>query len=160
LKAVIHEAAIKGWLDANTVRKLNAEMVGRRGARTLRSLVAERDMSKGWSRSKLETAFAALVRDAGLPRYVRGSYVDIGAGDVRECDAVWREQKVMVELDFLPIHETGFVPYRDRRRDRRLTASDWKVFRITPLDLAEYRAEVVEDLRKALGLTEMHEARE
>jgi len=158
LKAVIHEAAIKGWLDAATVRKLNAEMVGRRGARALRSLLAERDVSKGWSRSKLETAFAALVRDAGLPPHVRGKHVDIGDGDIRECDAMWPQQRVMVELDFLPIHETGFVPYRDRRRDRRLAAGGWTIIRLTGDDLDSHRREVIADLRKVLAVTEMHKA--
>lgn len=44
---------------------------------------------------------------------------------------LWRAQRAMVELDFLPIHETGQVPYRDRRRDRRLAGAGWTVIRLT-----------------------------
>lgn len=157
LRAVVHEAATKGWLDAATVRRLHKEMVGRRGAKKLRRLLAERDVSKGWTRSRLETAFAALARDAKLPHYERGLYVDIGGGDIRECDFAWYEQKVMVELDHLPLHETGFVPYRDRRRDRRLTAAGWTVVRITGDDLKIHRDEVIRDLRRVLGCHEMHD---
>lgn len=158
LKAVVHEAATKGWLDARTVRKLHHEMFGRRGARTLRALIVERDVSAGRTRSTLETAFAALVVAAGLPAYERGMYIDIGGGDIRECDAVWCDRRVMVELDFLPLHETGFVPYRDRRRDRRLAASGWVVIRLTGDDLEHHRAEVIRDLRSALRLTQKRDA--
>lgn len=154
LRTAIHEAATKGWLSAHVVRRLHTEMAGRRGARALRRLLAERDVSKGWTRSSLETAFAALVRDAQLPPITRRLYVDIGGGDIRECDFVWEQQKVMVELDFLPLHETGFVPYRDRRRDRRLAAAGWVVIRVTGDDLEHHRDEVAADLRSSLRLIE------
>ncbi len=58
----------------------------------------------------------------------------------------------MVELDYLPIHESGHTPYRDRRRDRRLAAAGWIVIRITGDDLSHHRAEVIDDLRRALDL--------
>jgi very-short-patch-repair endonuclease len=151
LAAAINEAAIKGWLNGEFVRRLEQAMTGRRGAAAMRSALAARDMSKGHTRSSLETAFALLLLDARLPPCERGKYVDIGDGDLRECDAMWREQKVMVEIDYLPIHETGFVPYRDRRRDRRLTAAGWRVFRLTADDLTHHRAEVIADLRAALS---------
>jgi len=64
---------------------------------------------------------------------------------------LWRAERIMVELDFLPIHETGRVPYRDRRRDRRLVAAGWTVIRLTGDDLAHHREEVIADLRAALG---------
>ena len=123
----------------------------RRGARLLRRVLAARDKSNGWTRSTLEAAFAELAREAGLPPSERGRLVDIGGGDLRECDVLWRTSRVMVELDFLPIHETGQVPYRDRRRDRRLASSGWTVIRLTGHDLTHHRSEVVEDLRRALA---------
>ena len=152
LAAVINEAAIKGWLTKPFVRRLDAAMTGRRGAVALRRVLAARDRSDGWTRSSLEDAFAEFARESGLGRYERGKYVDIGDGDIRECDAMWRTQRVMVELDYLPIHETGYVPYRDRRRDRRLTAAGWRVFRITGDDLDHHRSETASDLRAALGI--------
>ena len=89
-----------------------------------------------------------MVRAAGLPPYERGGLVDIGDDDFRECDVMWRARRVMVELDFLPIHETGRVPYRDRRRP----AAGWTVIRITGDDLTHHRDEVIADLRAALQL--------
>jgi hypothetical protein len=150
LAVAVNEAAIKGWLHARNVRRILALATGRRGAVVLRRVLDARDRSRGWTRSRLEKAFAKLARDAGLPAHERGVHVDIGGGDLRECDVVFREQRVMVELDWLPIHETGQVPYRDRRRDRRLTAAGWIVVRITPEDLELHRDEVVADLRAAL----------
>lgn len=151
LARVVNEAAIKGWLHARNVAALLAMIRGRRGARMLRRVLEARDLSKGWTRSTLEAAFAKLAREAALPRYERGENVDIGDGDLRECDVLWRAQRVMVELDFLPIHETGRVPYRDRRRDRRLAAAGWTVIRLTGDDLSRHRDEVIADLRAALG---------
>lgn len=151
LDLAVNEAAIRGTLhDRNAARLLEMSR-GRRGAVALRAVLDRRDRSRGWTKSGLEAAFAALAREAGLPAYERGTHIDIGGGDMRECDVVWRAQRVLVELDFLPIHETGFVPYRDRRRDRRLTASGWLVFRLTGEDLTVHRDEVVADLRAALG---------
>lgn len=151
LARLVNEAAIKGWLHARNVNALYAMVRGRRGARALRRVLEARDRSKGWTRSTLEAAFAVLARETGLPPYERGQLVDIGDADLRECDVLWRAQRVMVELDFLPIHETGRVPYRDRRRDRRLAAAGWTVIRITGEDLAHHREEVIADLRAALG---------
>ena len=148
LAHLINEAAIKGWLHALNLAALLAMVRGRRGARQLRRVLEARDLSKGWTRSTLEAAFAKLVREADLPPYERGQLVDIGGGDLRECDALWRAARVMVELDF---HETGRVPYRDRRRDRRLAAAGWTVIRLTGDDLTHHRDEVIADLRAALG---------
>ncbi|MBA2349733.1 MAG: DUF559 domain-containing protein [Solirubrobacterales bacterium] len=153
LALLINEAAIKGWLHAQNVARLLVQVRGRRGARMLRRVLDARDRSKGWTRSTLEQAFAALVLEARIPAYERGELVDIGDGDLRECDALWRERRVMVELDFLPIHETGYVPYRDRRRDRRLAAAGWTIIRLTGDDLRHHRDEVIADLRRALGIS-------
>ncbi len=152
LARLVNEAALRGWLHERNVAALHVMVRGRRGARRLRRVLVARDRSHGWTRSQLERAFAELVREADLPRYARGRLVDIGGGDLRECDALWLAQRVMVELDHLAIHESGFVPARDRRRDRRLAASGWVVIRISPDDLLHHRDEVVEDLRKALAL--------
>lgn len=141
LARLVNEAAIKGWLHARNVAALLAMIRGRRGARRLRQALDARDRSKGWTRSTLERAFDDLATEAGLPPSKRGSTIDIGGGDFRECDVVWRERRVMVELDYLPIHETGRTPYRDRRRDRRLAAAGWIVIRITGDDLSHHRAE-------------------
>ncbi len=150
LARLVNEAAIRGWLPDGRAADLLARSRGRRGATALRRVLDARDRSRGWTRSSLERAFADLAREAGLPTYERGALVDIGGDDLRECDALWRALRVMVELDSLPIHETGHVPYRDRRRDRRLAAAGWTVIRITGEDLAHHRAEVIADLRRAL----------
>ncbi len=152
LAHLINEAAIKGWLHARNVAALLAMVRGRRGARRLRRVLEARDRSKGWTRSTLEAAFARLAREAARPPYERGQLVDIGDDDLRECDALWRAARVMVELDFLPTHETGRVPYRDRRRDRRLAAAGWTVIRLTGDDLENHRDEVITDLLAALDL--------
>jgi len=154
LAVAVNEAAIKGWMHRRNVAKLLALSDGRRGARNLRRVLAARDRSYGYTRSSLEDAFAKLAREAGLPTYERGVLVDIGDGDLRECDVLFREQRVMVELDYLPIHENGYVPYRDRRRDRRFTAQGWIVIRITPEDLELHRDEVIADLLRALARTQ------
>ncbi len=158
LAIAVNEAAIKGWLGAANLRSIERLMVGRRGARTLRRVLAARDQSRGKTKSWLEKQFAELAREEGLPRYERGAHVDIGGGDIRECDAVFWKQRVMVELDSLRIHESGRVPTRDRRRDRRLAASGWVVIRLCPADFLDHRTEVVADLRAALSRREITNA--
>ena len=65
-----------------------------------------------------------------------------------ECDAVWRDARLIVELDGYATHGTRRAFERDRARDRRLTVRGWRTMRVTSPDLtAELAAELLSSLR-------------
>ena len=68
-----------------------------------------------------------------------------------EVDALWREQRVAVELDSRAYHDNSPAFERDRERDRILTAADWRPIRITSRQLERSRAAVASDLRRILA---------
>lgn len=83
---------------------------GRRGSARLRH--ASNSHANGFTRSKAERLLKALLRRAGLPEPRTNATV---AG--QSVDAVWREQRVVVEFDGAAPTRTG-SPATARRRPR------------------------------------------
>jgi predicted transcriptional regulator of viral defense system len=92
-------------------------------------------------RSKLERRFAALVRDAGLPRPRLNHWIE-GV----EVDAVWPRERVAVELDSWTFHRHRRAFQRDREKGNILTAAGWTVLRFTYRDVTERPREVAAQL--------------
>lgn len=84
---------------------------GRRGAGRLAALVGD-ESAMAISRSRAEKALLRLIRDARLP--VPETNVPFGR---YEADFVWREQRLIVELDSGRYHSGPGVVHRDREKD-------------------------------------------
>ncbi|MGN6869813.1 MAG: DUF559 domain-containing protein, partial [Solirubrobacteraceae bacterium] len=84
---------------------------GRRGSRRLADLLAD-DTTMAISRSRAEKALLKLIRDARLP--MPDTNVKFGRF---EADFVWREQKLIVELDSATYHSGPGVFHRDHEKD-------------------------------------------
>ena len=67
-------------------------------------------------------------------------------------DAVWFEQKVVVELDSRTAHSTSRAIEHDHRRDLDLRAAGYTVLRYTWQQVTETPELIVGDLRRALRL--------
>ena len=100
-----------------------------RGTRNLRALLLNARRS---TRSPLEDEFLAFVDAHQLPRPETNVIIE-----GYEVDAVWREQRLIVELDGYATHGTRQAFERDRIRDRRLAAKGWRTIRLTSRQLAE-----------------------
>lgn len=122
-------------------------------ARTLRDLgdpprlVAEAQVKRliptpaeGITRSELERRFLRVVQEAGLPRPLTNHQVE-----GFEVDAVWLQQRLVVELDGWEFHRTRAAFERDRERDAVLMLAGWRTMRITA------RGMDAERLRRALA---------
>jgi very-short-patch-repair endonuclease len=73
------------------------------------------------------------------------------AGRWFEVDCLWREARLVVELDGRATHDTRAAFERDRLRDRMLQVAGWRVIRITWRQLQDSPAEVAADLLTLLG---------
>jgi len=69
-----------------------------------------------------------------------------------EVDCLWREQRLIVELDGHEVHGTRAAFESDRERDRHLQAAGWTVVRLTWRQLEDEPEAICADLRRLLGV--------
>jgi len=117
----------------------------RKGVRTLRKAIAEITGPAPWHQSVLEEAFHELIRGSDLPDYEANVLVE---GEL--VDALWRDERVIVELDGFTFHKTRAQFETDRRRDAKLTVAGYKVLRITQQRLQNEPESVLADIRELL----------
>ena len=123
---------------------------GRRGTVTMRNLLEDRGDGYVAPASELERRGRALFAAHGLP--TPAFEVDLGSDAwVGRVDCVWRDQRVIVELDSRRHHSALLDRESDRRRDNELMAAGWRVLRVTWDDLEHRPASVARWIRAALA---------
>jgi very-short-patch-repair endonuclease len=96
--------------------------------------------------SVLEEGFLELCESSDLPL----PEVNAKIGRMR-VDALWRDQRVVVELDGAAAHGGWAAIKRDRERELALRSSGYLVLRYTWEQVTEHGDKVVADLRRMLG---------
>ncbi len=123
------------------------EMVERhpahRGTARLRALLGSADSTI--TRSKAERLFLELVRKASLHLPETNASV---AGF--EVDAVWRREKLIVEIDGKAFHSTSGRIAADRRREFAVAAAGYRVIRVTWHQLVHTPEALLVQLTRAL----------
>jgi very-short-patch-repair endonuclease len=132
-------------LDVGALRAVIARSPGRRGAAPLTAALDELADEAPLLQSDLERRFRALVRDHGLPEPQYNVYV---AGVL--VDAVWPEQRLVVEVDGWHYHRTKESFTADRRRDRKLLRAHWRTARFTNDEVRKESAGVAAELSEML----------
>ena len=114
----------------------------RKGIGAIRAIL---DDGPALTRKEFEARFRAFIRSAGLltPRFNANV---LGY----ECDCVWFDRRLIVELDGSASHATRLAFEQDRERDRVLSAAGWRVIRITWRQLHQTPERVATDLRRLL----------
>jgi hypothetical protein len=120
---------------------------GRIGSTKLREALTRHEPKLAHTRSPLERLFLPLCERAGIPIpdvnvWIEGVLVD----------AVWWEQKLVVELDGKDNHSSWGQIQTDRSKELILRAAGFTVVRYGTRQLEEEPALVVADLLRALGL--------
>jgi very-short-patch-repair endonuclease len=167
LRTVIDLAAVAGRRDARrayrvfetrrliTAEALNAAVTARprrRGNAALRAILLDAGYGKGITRSEMEARFNAFLRRHRLPKPQRNALVSAGPIEL-EVDFVWRDARVIAELDGRTFHDTASAFERDRERDRALAVHGWRVIRITWRQLHDDAPQLARDLRALLART-------
>ena len=109
------------------------------------------DGLKGVTREELEAAFALFIEQFGLPRPERNVPLELPTGRI-VADCMWREQRVIVELDSRQAHQTTSRFESDRVRDRQLQILGWQVVRVTWRELHRNPQRLARDLMTLLGV--------
>lgn len=131
LERALNEAFVLRVATERKLRDLIAASPGRHGARPLADAL-DRSHGPSLTRSEAERRLLELLRAGGLPRPETNV-----ALDVYEVDALWREQRLVLEIDGYAFHRTRAAFERDRERDARLQALGFRVLRITWRQIAE-----------------------
>jgi very-short-patch-repair endonuclease len=84
----------------------------------------------GLTRSELEDDFVRFTRRHSLPLPELNVDMKIRGRRI-EVDCLWRDQRVIVELDGRDAHDSTPAFEADRARDTALTAALWRVVRVT-----------------------------
>jgi hypothetical protein len=131
-------------LDCAEVRDAIAGRPTAKGAAELLDRVEFLEASAAVTRSELEARFLRLCTDAHLP--VPDSNVEMGSIVV---DFVWREQRLIVEVDGLRFHDHRFD--EDRSRDLQNLVNGYRTARVTYRMMVKSPGRLVESLRLLLG---------
>jgi hypothetical protein len=123
---------------------------GRTGWQLIRELLEARGEGYIAPASELERLFLDIVRAAHLPEPERERNLGDGDGWIGRVEFVYREARLLIEIDGR-LHHTALLDRKhDRERDNRFMADGWRVLRIDYEMLTRRPHEVAALVRRAL----------
>jgi hypothetical protein len=141
LERAVHETEYRRLTSPLPLAALLARHHGRRGTTALKAIVDRNDIGATITKSDLEIDFLAFLDANTLPRPLVnepiGPYV---------VDALWPQQRLIVELDSRQAHQTTKAFEDDRARDRHLLTHGYRVVRITWRQLHDDPATIAAEL--------------
>jgi len=146
LKGAAEEADRLKLLRLRELEEVCERGRGRRALRPVNRLIVElRAPDEG--RSPLEIRFAAFVREYRLTPPMQNADV-LG----HEVDALWPEEKLIVELDSWEHHGHRAAFERDRARDPELMIAGYRTIRVTHRRLDRELEHLAEEIRQLLAM--------
>jgi very-short-patch-repair endonuclease len=112
--------------DLRAIDELLGRSRGRHGVKLLRVAIAAVEGEPPRVNSDWERAFLDFCEDHGLPKPQLNAIVE-----GYEVDALWKDQKLIVELDSYSFHRHRTAFEDDRRKDGTLQLAGYIVLRIT-----------------------------
>ena len=148
VERAFHEAEVKQLTSRVSLPQLVERHRRRRGIEAVRSILARR-APVGITENDFEEGFVAFLDAHGLPRPLFNPTLPL-RGRLFRPDCMWREQRLIAELDGREVHGTNEAFESDRQRDRILLAEGWRSTRITWRQLRDEPAAIAADLRELL----------
>jgi very-short-patch-repair endonuclease len=149
LERALREAERLQLTDTVSVVDLLERYPRRRGSAAIRRLTAVRELYKGVTRSELEERFRQFLRTHEIPDPEWNVRLELDQASL-EVDCLWREERLVVELDGYGYHAGLDAFERDRLRDRLLQLAGLTPIRITWRALRD-DVRLAPDLRAILG---------
>lgn len=130
LERALREAERLRLTDVVSLVDLLERYPRRRGSAAIRRLTAVRELYKGVTRSELEERFRQYLRHHGIPEPEWNATIDLDEATL-EVDCLWRERRLVVELDGYGYHAGLDAFEKDRLRDRLLQIAGYRPIRLT-----------------------------
>jgi hypothetical protein len=134
LTRVVNDLRVAGHLNTTAFRDLCARST------KVNALLGD---SERPTRSPPEDRFKAFLTGRGIPHPEFNVTID-----GREVDALYRDQKLIIEIDSWGYHGDRLAFRRDRRKDGRALASGYRTLRVVTDQLDD---ETAETIRRALA---------
>lgn len=149
LARAVNEADVLRVLDVGAIVGVLGRMRGRRGPGTgaIRAAL-EQHHGPALIRSELEHRFRELLVDHVLPPAEHNVPIE----DL-EVDAVWRDRRLVIELDSDRYHRTPAKRRRDAAKERTLRAAGWRVERYDWIDITDRAERTAGELHALLATT-------
>jgi very-short-patch-repair endonuclease len=144
LERALAHAERRQIVTRDAIEAMLARHHGRRGAPLL-STILRAAGGPALTRSEAEARFLDLVRRGALPRPAANVMVE-GV----EVDFIWRDRRLVAEIDGFAYHTGRAAFERDRRRDGVLAAAGYRVIRVTWRQLTTAPEEVLVLVARAL----------
>lgn len=151
VERMLNEVEVRRLTDSLSIPDMLERYPGRPGTGILRGLLGEGAEDAGVTRNDFEEIFASLIEAHGLPSARFNADVSV-AGRFYSVDCLWRQPRLIVELDGRAAHGTRRAFESDRERDRLLMADGWRVMRVTWRQLLTQGDRVIADVRRALAV--------
>jgi len=150
MKRAFIEAGRQGLVGRQTLQRCADIGTGYKGAAALRSLMAQWHPGMTRTRSVLEGEFLLLCSRSGIEE----PEVNVRVCGL-EVDCLWRDRKVIVELDGRAFHDDSFAFQRDRERRNRLVGAGYKVLNFTWQDVTTMPSGTIRQTKFALSQGEV-----
>lgn len=144
LEAAVAEAFALRLVGRGQILRELDRIGSRPGSRPLRHLLDGRRPQR--TRSAPERKLLLLIRAAGLPE--PEANVRLGGWEV---DLLWRDERLIVEVDGYAAHSSPWAFERDRRKTAALQALGYVVLRVTPRQIADHAGAVIAWIARALA---------
>jgi hypothetical protein len=149
LEVAVDRAERLGLFDLNAVVDVLNRANGRKGAKTLRSVVAAYRIST--QKSVLEVDFKELIASAPRIRTPIFNALIDGETGTHEVDAYWPAERLAVQLDSFAFHRTRRDREKDAASDADLELAGERVTRLTWDDVHVHGGRTLRRLELALG---------
>jgi very-short-patch-repair endonuclease/predicted transcriptional regulator of viral defense system len=146
IERAIRQAVYRRLTTTTLLAEAVHDRPGQRGTKRLRYALINVGEAPGLTRSQLEERFVRLLRKHKLPM----PELNIRLGDI-EVDCLWRDQRLIVELDGRDAHDSTPAFESDRARDSALTAALWRVVRVTSRRIRRDGDRLAAELRALLA---------
>jgi very-short-patch-repair endonuclease len=146
LERAVNEAEVLRLWDELSLHDLLDRYPRRPGAPKVRAVLKARAEGATVTKSDLEALFLTFADRFGLPRPETNVVIE-GC----EVDCVWREQRLVIEVDGWETHATRAAFERDREKSRVLQAAGWRCVPVTYRHLRYSQHEVARDVRRLLA---------
>jgi very-short-patch-repair endonuclease len=143
LERAVAEAQVKGVVREKQLRDVIARNPGRHGVACLKAIL---EVGPQYTAAESERRMLALARMADLPR------PEANARLLRyRVDFLWRDQKLIVEIDGFATHGHRRAFENDRRRNATLVAAGYTVMQVTWRQLTDEPIAVAARIAAALA---------
>jgi very-short-patch-repair endonuclease len=131
VERAMEQAEILRLFDGHEAADVLSRAHGRRGAPVLHGVVADFDPAMTLTRSELERLFFTLCKEARVSRPEVNARLVLDENHAFTVDFLWRDRRLVVEVDSRRYHLTRQAFESDRRRDQLLLVHGWRPARCT-----------------------------